>query len=408
MRALAYVIVAALTALALSACTADAGSSGPTIPPRTASAPAGTGAEVFTPIVASVLTPPSIVPSTDGSGHLAYELLLTNVLSQPVAIDAVAVQGDSGAELLRLGSDQLAPWMRPMGAAGPGRMLAAGQRATVTLDVVLPPSHDAPKELIHLITLSPEHAMAPLVQATMTEKVAATAVSAAAPVVISSPVRGPNWLDGNSCCEMTPHREALNPINGTLYAPERFAIDFVQLDSQGRIFHGPVDDLSSYAFYGADILAVADGPIVSMGWDLPEEPPGANPTGLKLDEYGGNHIVQDIGHGRYAFYAHLQGGNPEALVQGQQLTRGQVIGHLGNSGNTDMPHLHFHVMDSPRPLASNGLPFLIDSFDLVGAVPANGLSDCMASPVSCRVDTRHSAATTKRGLLYRDVISVRG
>jgi murein DD-endopeptidase MepM/ murein hydrolase activator NlpD len=39
-----------------------------------------------------------------------------------------------------------------------------------------------------------------------------------------------------------------------------------------------------------------------------------------------------------------------------------VLGVLGNSGNTDAPHLHFHVMDGPSPLLSNGLPFVFTSF----------------------------------------------
>jgi hypothetical protein len=40
-----------------------------------------------------------------------------------------------------------------------------------------------------------------------------------------------------------------------------------------------------------------------------------------------------------------------------------VLGLLGNSGNTDAPHLHFHVMDGPAPLASNGLPYEFASFE---------------------------------------------
>lgn len=41
-----------------------------------------------------------------------------------------------------------------------------------------------------------------------------------------------------------------------------------------------------------------------------------------------------------------------------------MIGLLGNSGNSEAPHLHFHIMNGPDPLASNGLPFEIDSFGL--------------------------------------------
>jgi hypothetical protein len=50
--------------------------------------------------------------------------------------------------------------------------------------------------------------------------------------------------------------------------------------------------------------------------------------------------------------------------------RGDVLGKLGNSGNTSAPHLHFHLMDGPSALASNGIPYVIDSFSLAGRIPA--------------------------------------
>jgi murein DD-endopeptidase MepM/ murein hydrolase activator NlpD len=72
---------------------------------------------------------------------------------------------------------------------------------------------------------------------------------------------------------------------------------------------------------------------------------------------------------------------------GQQLTRGQVVGKLGNSGNTDAPHLHFHVMDRPDPLAANGLPFEFDSFALEGRVTsAESLQQGTAGPVPFQID----------------------
>lgn len=362
------------------------------------------GEDVFSPLVGSVLSPPFAVPSTDGKTHLAYELVLTNVLGQQVTLDSVAVNGD-GTQLLKLGGEDLTPWMRPLGAASPSRSLAPGQQAIVTLDVTVPSPEDAPQDLQHQVELSPEKAMPPMIEKSMTQLVAPTAVRSESPVTIRSPVLGDGWLDGNSCCEVTPHRSAINPINGSLFAPERFAIDFVQLDADGRIFGGAIDDLGGYAYYGADLVAVADGPVVSMKWDLPEERPGAHPVGLELAEYGGNYIVQDIGDGNYAFYAHLQGTNHEGIEVGQQLNQGDTIGQLGNSGNTDMPHLHFHVMDSPSPLGSNGLPFLIDNFTLAGTVTQAELMACMEEPVSCNVVTAAEAAKQNKGVLYRDVIN---
>jgi len=47
---------------------------------------------------------------------------------------------------------------------------------------------------------------------------------------------------------------------------------------------------------------------------------------------------------------------------GDVVSAGQVIGQVGTSGNSSEPHLHFHVVDGPSPLASNGLPYLMDGF----------------------------------------------
>jgi murein DD-endopeptidase MepM/ murein hydrolase activator NlpD len=42
---------------------------------------------------------------------------------------------------------------------------------------------------------------------------------------------------------------------------------------------------------------------------------------------------------------------------------------VGNSGNSTLPHLHFHVTDAPSPLGSDGLPFVLRSFSSPGSVP---------------------------------------
>jgi len=54
------------------------------------------------------------------------------------------------------------------------------------------------------------------------------------------------------------------------------------------------------------------------------------------------------------------------VKEGDKVRRGQVLGLLGNSGNTDAPHLHFHVIRGTSCLASDGVPYVIDSFRLKG------------------------------------------
>jgi murein DD-endopeptidase MepM/ murein hydrolase activator NlpD len=137
------------------------------------------------------------------------------------------------------------------------------------------------------------------------------------------------------------------------------------LSSNGTIYKGDQTNPESYPYFGADIYAVADGPVVAVLDGLPEQVAGKSPTGLPLDQYGGNHIVQDVGGSNYAFYAHLKTGTVK-VKPGDQLISGQVIANLGNTGNTDPPHLHFHVMSTPDPLRSNGLPFVFKDFTLDG------------------------------------------
>ncbi len=324
--------------------------------------PPSTGPAVATPVTADVVAAPVPVPGTDGKAHLAYELKLTNVLDQEVTVTSVGVrEGDQ--TYLDLSGDGLSYWMRVIGNPSPATKLGPAQTAIVWLDVALAKDVRVPTTLVHTVGISVPKPMPPLFPATMTEVVAPVTVQTRKPVVISPPLSGPGWLDGNGCCDMGAHRMALNPIDGGLWAAERFAIDYVKLGADGKLFAGDQAKVESYPYFGADIHAVADGPVVAAVDGMPEQVPGKSPTGLALGEYAGNHIVQDLGDGNYALYAHIKTGAVK-VKPGDQLKAGQVIGSVGNTGNSDAPHLHFHVMSTPDPLRSDGLPFVLRSFAL--------------------------------------------
>ena len=330
-------------------------------------------------MLASVTTEPVPVTGTDGKVYLAYELYLTNITSTPVTVDSVqALDADSGAALQTYSGTDLVSHSRVVGTAPGGSpatsvVLNGGQLGIVWLDPSVTGGSALPTTLVHQVKLTYPTAPSPLIPAELTESVAATAVRATPAPTIQSPLDGPNWFDGNGCCdEVTPHRGASNPINGRYDFAERFAIDWVQLTPELTLTTGAPTELSSYACYGAPIHAVADGEIVAVFDELQDQVPGANPPegSLTLDQYSGNHVVQRFeqnGQTYYALYAHLKPGTAKAAVTvGQNVSAGDVLGELGNSGNTDAPHLHFHVMDGPDPLASNGLPFQFDSQQLVG------------------------------------------
>ncbi len=315
-----------------------------------------------TPVIANLVAAPVPVRATDGKIHLAYELQLTNVLNQDVTITSVKVLARDQT-LLTLTGDQVADWTRVIGTQTPTTKLGPGQSGIIWLDVALDKSAAVPTDLVHAVGISIPKPTPPLIPATMEEKLAPVSVQSRKPPTIAPPLDGPNWLDGDSCCALGAHRSAVNALSGGLWAAERFAIDYVQLDPDGSVFTGDKSKPESYPYFGADIHAVADGPVVGSLDGLPEQIAGQSPTGLPLQEYGGNHIVQDIGNGNYALYAHLKTGSLKVKV-GDQLTTGRVIASLGNTGNSDAPHLHFQVMSTPDPLRSDGLPFVIKSFRL--------------------------------------------
>ncbi|OBG87096.1 peptidase M23 [Mycobacterium sp. E802] len=359
----------AVLALTLAGC-----SSAEAPPPE--STTTSTPPPMVTPVVGQVLAEPVPVAATDGRTHLAYELMLTNTSPSNVTLNSLsAVTGDR--RLLTLPGDSLKYWTRAVGNSAVGtNVLGPGQSAYVWLDVVADNPSEVPTELSHEIEIAVARPMPPLVGPTLTQPVAPVAVQTRKPVSISPPLSGDNWVNANGCCDMTPHRMALNPINGKVWAAERFAIDYVQLGGDGRLSTGDRAKVDSYPYFGAEIHAVADGPVVAVLDGLPEQVPGVTPKGLTLAQYGGNHIVQDIGDGNYAFYAHLQP-NSLKVKPGDTLSSGQVIGALGNSGNSDAPHLHFHVMDGPDPLASNGLPFTFTSFRLDSRLTSLSAADAL-------------------------------
>ena len=366
MRTLSVAALFGASVLLLAGCSPSSETPSASTTPISSTTPAGPirgpAQPVATPLIGSVLAAPVPVPATDGKVHLAYEVQLTNVLAQEVTLASLAVL-DRDVSLLKLTGEQLAGRTRVVGNPTPTTKIGPAQNAVVWMDVALDKDAAIPERLVHSLSLSLPDPKPPLFPATMTIDIAPTAVESRKPIVLSPPLSGPGWLNGDGCCGMSAHRLALNPIDGGLWAAERYAIDYVQLQPDGRLFGGDQAKLEDYPYFGDDILAVSDGPVVAAVDGLPEQIPGKSPTGLALDQYAGNHIVQDLGGGNYALYAHIKTGAVKVKV-GDQLTAGQAIGEVGNTGNTDAPHLHFHVMSTSDPLRSNGLPFVFDEFRL--------------------------------------------
>ena len=130
---------------------------------------------------------------------------------------------------------------------------------------------------------------------------------------------------------------------------------------------------------------------------------------MTLQQADGNYVILSLGHGRFAFYAHLK---PHSIRvhPGQRVRRGQVIGRLGNSGSSSGPHLHFQLMDRPSALASDGLPFVFARFRFDGRIPPldASLQTTVNAGRPVPVDRAGAERRVDEFPLGRDVVSFAG
>jgi hypothetical protein len=318
--------------------------------------------EQLTPVIGNAISEPEPVLASNGRRELAYELQLVNRSESTVTVRKLeALAGGKVAE--QLSGKSLEAVMQPYGQPTHSIKLKPGQGAYVLMDVSLARKAKVPAELTHRISLS----MQPKQAAVATDyELAPIGVDDREAVVVAPPVSGPGWVVANGCCsEYTAHRGTVLPVNGAAHVAERFAIDFVQIDPLGKLFEGPLDQLSSYPYFGDEVHSATAGKVVGVLDNIPNTPAGAFPPAITAEKAGGNHVVVAMGGGRFAFYAHLQPGTVKVKL-GQRVKVGQTLGLLGNSGNSNAPHLHFHIMDSPHPLASNGVPYRFSKFTVEG------------------------------------------
>jgi hypothetical protein len=331
----------------------------------------------FTPVTASVLSPnnPIAVLGTDGKYHVDYELVLVNALRAPATIRTVAVVDakDSSRVFAAYGGRALVDALRPPGLThtpGKDAEIAPAAVRILFVDLAFPRGAKLPTAVTHRFDLLAEENPAAAAPGPYSYTAAPVRLSTSKPLVLRPPLRGNRWVVMNGCCGLGgAHRVAMIPVNGGLWIAQRYAIDYMRLDGKGRFFEGDEHVPEHYADYNADVHAAADGTVVETLNTLDDQVPGKlpDPSTINIENIDGNHVVMDLGGGYYAFYAHLRKGSV-TVKRGDRVKAGQVLGKLGNTGNTSAPHLHFHIMDSASVLGSDGLPYVIDDFAAEGEI----------------------------------------
>ena len=378
------------------------------------------------PVNATPLTPQLLqrsvepVPATDGLIHLPYLAQVTNTQPTPydivsvVPVDPLAGFIPTGRNLItdEQGNDvagKVAPFLTLPGDATPSddgvvdeegppeprfsSRVPARNARLMYFDVTYTDPAQIPRLLAHAITLT-----------TPSGGPGTPALTNPVPVgckqlaVLHPPLVGHGWGAFNGCCTVAAyHRDAVQPVNGLSQAGEQFAIDYNKLGPDNTCCHGPPQAPSSWWGYGTPVLAAASGVVVSVLDGMPDQQPVGTITNVPPGQSSGNSIVEDIGGGRYVGYGHFKPGSIPAWVRpGARLRAGDLIGRVGNSGNSDAPHLHFEVMDAPSSSFADatGLLFVFDTQLLEGTVPVQDADWSGGAPLT--VD-RTGAGAALRG-----------
>ena len=325
----------------------------------------------MTPLLLAVHDAPIPFVGSDERVHLVYELWMMNFSSAEVAVEKVEVLGD-GSVLQTLDTAAVGGRLQPAGQRESTGTLAKSTQALLFLNVTLPPGAPVPQQLTHRV--SARFSAAPPGHQEISETGGMTTVDRQPVLKIAPPLRGDNYISADSCCDATRHTRAALPVNGRLYVAQRYAVDWEQLDAGRHIYVGPREALNSYTIFGKPVYAVADAVVALAITGQPEQVPGKFPANISIDEADGNCIVLDLGDRHYALYAHMQSESIR-LKRGDRVKLGQVIGLVGNSGNSIAPHLHFQLTEGELPAASNGLPYEITSFHVTGETPGTKAFD---------------------------------
>jgi murein DD-endopeptidase MepM/ murein hydrolase activator NlpD len=114
-------------------------------------------------------------------------------------------------------------------------------------------------------------------------------------------------------------------------------------------FHSGID---IEAPYGTPVRAAADGDV----------------SGASMGAGYGREVVLDHGHDLLTIYGHL---SAMAVLPGQRVIRGQVIGYVGQSGRATGPHLHYEVRVHNVPV--NPHKYLRTTYEQVAALDADAV-----------------------------------
>jgi murein DD-endopeptidase MepM/ murein hydrolase activator NlpD len=157
---------------------------------------------------------------------------------------------------------------------------------------------------------------------------------------------------------------------------QMFASDILALGPRYNALATEGEKNSDFAGWGREVLAPARGRVVYARNDVPDNAaPGVIDMAAleKMPDQpwplAGNVVVIEHDEEEFSLLGHMQKGSVRVKA-GDQVEAGTVLGLVGNSGHSEGPHLHYHLMDGPVLFRSDPLPARFENVE--GGYPVLG------------------------------------
>lgn len=312
---------------------------------------------------------PFVTSPVKGKGkyHLVYEIHTTNFWKKNINLERVEIFDQKKSSLIKNieGEELISSLYQPKHPTDSSdiNLVKCGRRVIVYIWLTFNSKNVIPDHIYHRLIFS-------LVDS---DKKSERFVDGALitipkddPIILGAPCKEGYWAVGDGPSNSSEHRRTILTVDGNAWLLQRFAFDIIKISNDGKIVRGDLSKNENWVSYGEELLAVADG-IVSVVIDrIPDNIPLSPKRAVVMNRktHVGNCVILDIGNNHYALYAHMKAGSIPVKV-GDKVKRGEFIGLIGNSGNSEAPHLHFSLGNASDPYSAEGLPYVFKSFDII-------------------------------------------
>jgi Peptidase family M23 len=207
-----------------------------------------------------------------------------------------------------------------------------------------------------------------------------------------SPITYQAPLDGEWLMQAVPGVQSHHRFNPST----EFALDFFKVGTDGHIVHGDPLDAHSFYGYGALVTVAAAGTVTAVIADQKQDRAAlTRKVGESREDFGkrveafhmvtmrknfraanaGNLVTirhEKDGVIEYSSYGHLKAGSVRLKV-GDLVTPGDVVGEVGDTGDSNAVHLHFQLNAGADAFMSKSLPVSFANMHAVNGNDESGL-----------------------------------